>query len=424
MTFFVLVVLAGMLLALLAASGQDAVIARNHVDATNALAVAEAGIARALDTLNGPVGALPQTVFTGQTFGTGGFTYTVQIANNTTAVAGLIADTGGATNDTDGILKVTATGRLPGASSSTSINCAADDRACRTIEVYVRRGSGSPFQRAIWADVGITMSSTSGTDSYDSAFGSYPGWGNGGNNGGVMSNGNITMSGGSLVHGDGAAGGTISGGASHFTGSMITGAAHVNMPDVDCPVSGYSAAAALGCLAGCSYNPLTGDLSVSGGDKNINLPAIDGVNYYFHDISLSGGSTVTLCQHAGPLLAGACPTSGSPASHVNIYISGRLNASGGSFVNTTSDATTLTVIGCGANNTSWDLSGGTGAYYALYAPNHNLTLSGGSDIWGAIVADFDTESGGARIHYDEALSRIPWDFTGRYRAIAGTWRER
>jgi len=54
----------------------------------------------------------------------------------------------------------------------------------------------------------------------------------------------------------------------------------------------------------------------------------------------------------------------------------------------TSDATQLAVIGCGTDNTSWDLSGGTGAYYALYAPNHNLTLTGGSDIWGAIVADF------------------------------------
>src|SRR5947207_15435269 len=79
-----------------------------HGDAANALGVPEAGIARAIDSLNGPiVGALPQTLFTGQAFGTAGFTYTVLIANNTVAGAGLIADTGGAANDTDGILVLT-----------------------------------------------------------------------------------------------------------------------------------------------------------------------------------------------------------------------------------------------------------------------------------------------------------------------------
>ena len=424
LTFFVLVILAGLLLTFVAVSSRDTIISRNHVETTEAFSVAEAGIAHALDTVNGPVvGALPQILFAGQPYGTGGFTYTVQIANNTVPIAGFIADTGGVT-DTDAILKVTSIGRLPGVSNSTSIDCVADDRACRKIEVYIRRGSVSPFKRAIWADIGIDMASTSGTDSFDSAFGNYPGWGSAGNHGDVMSNGNITMGGSSLVQGNGTAGGTITGGSSHFTGSTVIGASQVTMPNVDCPVSGYSPTVALGCLAGCSYDAVTGDLSVGGGDKNINLPAMSGIDYYFHDISLTGGATVTLCQYAGPLTAGACPTSGTRASHVNIYISGAVQARGGSFVNTTSDATKLTVIGCGTDSTDWELSGGTGAYYALYAPNHNLKLTGGSDIWGAVVADFDTESGGARIHYDEALSRSPWDFTGRYSVIAGSWRER
>ena len=64
LTFFILVLISGLLLALLAISGEDTVIARNHADGVNALAVAEAGIARAIDTLNGPAGALPQTLFT------------------------------------------------------------------------------------------------------------------------------------------------------------------------------------------------------------------------------------------------------------------------------------------------------------------------------------------------------------------------
>jgi hypothetical protein len=135
----------------------------------------------------------------------------VQVANNTVAGAGFIADTGSAATDTDGILVLTSTGRLPGASSATGLNCAADDRACRQVQVWIRRGATSPFQRAIWADVGINMASTSGTDSYDSAAGPYPGWGSAGSSGDVFSNGNVAMSGSALVHGNGAAGGTIFG---------------------------------------------------------------------------------------------------------------------------------------------------------------------------------------------------------------------
>ena len=414
LTVFVLVILGGLMLALLLTNSRDAVVASNHVQSTNALAAAEAGIAHAIDALNGPVvGVLPQNVLTGQAFGIAGFTDTVQIANNNVAGAGFPADAGGAENDTDGILVLTSTGRLPGSSNSTSINCAADDRACRQVQVWIRRGSPSPFQRAIWADVGINMSSSSGTDSYDSASGAYPGWGSAGSNGDVFSNGNITMSGSSLVRGDGAAGGTISGGSSHFTGTMQNGASPVTMESIDCPggpSGAYTAASALPLpCAGCSYTGASGNLSVSGG-HNINLPATQ--DYYFNQLSLSGGSTVTVCQYAGPLVGGNCPTSGSAAPHVNIFIAQTLSASGGSIVNPSSNSTKLTIIGCGSNNSPWTLSGGSGAYYGLYAPNHNLTLSGASDIWGAIVADFDTESAGSHIHYDEALSRSTWVFTG------------
>ena len=206
---------------------------------------------------------------------------------------------------------------------------------------------------------------------------------------------------------------------------MTPGAAHVDMDSVSCPggpSGAYTAASALPLpCSGCSYAGSSGALSVSGG-HNINLAATQ--DYYFNSLSLSGGSTVTVCRYAGPLVGGNCPTSGSPSPHVNIYIAQTLSASGGSIINPSSDSTKLTIIGCGANNTPWTLSGGSGAFYGLYAPNHNLTLSGASDIWGAIVADFDTESGGSHIHYDEALGRTPWGLTGRFYKIAGTWRMR
>ena len=98
------------------------------------------------------------------------------LANNLVAGAGVVADAGGV-YDGDGILVLTSTGRKPGPSNSTSINCQSDDVASRQVEVWIRRSAPSPFKYAIWADVGINMSSSSGAHSYDSGNGPYPGWG-------------------------------------------------------------------------------------------------------------------------------------------------------------------------------------------------------------------------------------------------------
>ena len=95
------------------------------------------------------------------------------------------------------------------------------------------------------------------------------------------------MSGSSLVHGNGSAGGTISGGASHFTGTVTNAATHIDMPTVDCPSGSYTVSTAIGLpCSGCSYTGSSGSLSVSGG-HNINVPAIAGVDYYFNQITLA-----------------------------------------------------------------------------------------------------------------------------------------
>jgi hypothetical protein len=44
---------------------------------------------------------------------------------------------------------------------------------------------------------------------------------------------------------------------------------------------------------------------------------------------------------------------------------------------------------------------------AVYAPNHPVTLSGSGAFFGAIVGASVGNSGGAAIHFDEALRAIP-----------------
>jgi hypothetical protein len=52
------------------------------------------------------------------------------------------------------------------------------------------------------------------------------------------------------------------------------------------------------------------------------------------------------------------------------------------------------------------LKGGADAYVAIYAPDACVALTGGPDLFGAIVSRCFANNGSADIHYDESLRRI------------------
>jgi uncharacterized repeat protein (TIGR01451 family) len=52
------------------------------------------------------------------------------------------------------------------------------------------------------------------------------------------------------------------------------------------------------------------------------------------------------------------------------------------------------------------LTGGSTGYFSLYAPNHEVSVGGGGNIFGAVVADVFSSSGGSRFHFDEALLNV------------------
>jgi len=49
------------------------------------------------------------------------------------------------------------------------------------------------------------------------------------------------------------------------------------------------------------------------------------------------------------------------------------------------------------------LSGGAGYYGVVYAPLSDITISGGGNLYGAVIGSTITNSGGTLIHYDRAL---------------------
>ena len=145
-------------------------------------------------------------------------------------------------------------------------------------------------------------------------------------------------------------------------------------------------------------------LSVAAGAV-VNLTASQ---YYFNQVILQGNSTMQVNPPAG--------------AHIEIIISDLLNVSGGSVTNLSATPTRLGFSSCGspALPSTWTLTGGSSSAFSVYAPNHPVSLSGGGDIWGAVVASTYTATGGANLHYDEALARQP---SNKLIVQRGTWAQ-
>ena len=56
----------------------------------------------------------------------------------------------------------------------------------------------------------------------------------------------------------------------------------------------------------------------------------------------------------------------------------------------------------------------------MYAPDRDLKLSGGGDLWGALIGKSFYESGGSKIHFDESLQNTN---PNQMSVVAGSWTE-
>ncbi len=265
------------------------------------------------------------------------------------------------------------------------------------------------FTFAVWSRGNLSItgntSATVVSDAYNSSEGPYyaP---TADSVGSLGANGTISTTG--TILGDVTAGSTVSLNGGAVTGTVTQNATNLpDFPPVACPTTGYTPAGSMPVGIGSlySYNALTGVLSVSGG-KNLILGAPP-TQYYFSSVTLSGGSTLTLS---------------TGGQHVDIYVDGTATLSGGGIINTNAKAPELSLWGCGTpgSTTTWTLSGGSGAYYTVYAPNHPIVISGSSSFYGALVGNGITASGGSKFHYDEALMEMP---SSKLAVVRGSWAE-
>jgi hypothetical protein len=105
-------------------------------------------------------------------------------------------------------------------------------------------------------------------------------------------------------------------------------------------------------------------------------------------IALSGGSTITLL---GP---------------TEFYVTGTIDATGGSLLNKTGEPGSLSIISSGP---SIKLAGGTAFSGSILAPNAEVALNGNAIYYGALIGRTLKLGGDVTIHVDESLPLSqPW----------------
>lgn len=289
----------------------------------------------------------------------------------------------------------------------------------RQVETIFRLTPQSIFQFAIFGDLNMSVSGSAETDSFDSSLGPYnddssdPAY-NAGHNGDVGTN--ATTSGGVDVGGSIFIDGQIAVGygapdpyavVDGYDPLFVTGGTDPPSDTQDVvtqsnafPLSSVTVPAGLTCIDHTVTGSTIETLTPTGGDNG------DGV-YCYNDLTLQGGSTLT--------------TSGD----VTVYITGQFRATGNSLMGNVSDPTQLLVKMTSSGDVAIDpgvMSGTTGFYGALYAPESTIDISGNAEIFGSIIAAQINVTGHASIHYDESITGLD-EVSNTFTTKRLTWQE-
>jgi hypothetical protein len=254
-------------------------------------------------------------------------------------------------------------------------------------------------------------------DSFDSGPGYAASHQNSGGN--VGTDGNVSLSGNAVIYGSVASpfGGTGNCSTKSMTGYSVNGGAKATggqmalsqpltyptppAPTPAPPTSSQSISGSCGSIPGCTSNGSKsvmlapgqyGNLSVSGGTA----AHVTAGTYNINSLTLSGNSSL-IVDSGGPVIVNLAGNSLSTNATV-------LDLSGGSMSNASQTPKNLQLYYGGSR--SIKLSGGTGSYAVVYAPNSPINISGGSHFYGAIVGSTINNSGGTAIHYDSSLPSI------------------
>lgn len=278
-------------------------------------------------------------------------------------------------------------------------SAAAQPSIARQVEVLLR--PVYPFEATVASDdsffavdSGAVFDSFNSTQSSSSTGGLYDSQKR--RAGGKVRSNSATVALGGTVYGDLYTNGADAPQDSHVTGT-VNNASFTPLPIVNAPT-----------WAG---NPLAPG-SIAGPTSLAAGPALLPAQYRFTGISgdlhitqglLNLGTAVEIYVN-GDLTGGIEIDSGITAK---VYVSGSINTKASKLKNDGARASSLQIYGVpnGAGVTQQiTLASDANLIAAIYAPAHNLTLSGSSDFSGSIVCKQFQLTGAMRVHYDESLA--------------------
>jgi hypothetical protein len=280
----------------------------------------------------------------------------------------------------------------------------------RRIEAVFLLTPQSVFQYALFGAQNINVSGNAATDSYDSRNGAYAP-ATAGHNGDIGTNSSstdpagVTVDGSIFIDGQVAVGPDatdptavvegynptfITGGTSppSDTQDVVSQTATFPMPPVVVPPE-------LTCT----------DLDVS----SQTIVALPAGTYCYRNLTVQGGASLT--------------SDGSGA--VTVYLTGALVARGNSTVGYPVDPRQMVFLMGSSGAATLEegtMTGTTGFYGGLYAPNATINISGNAEVFGSIVAKTVNVTGSAAVHYDEALTDVT-AVSNIYQRTLVSWRD-
>jgi len=142
-----------------------------------------------------------------------------------------------------------------------------------------------------------------------------------------------------------------------------------------------------------------------GGGKTVHLSA---GTYNFNSFSLNG----TIIIDSGPVVLKAATTG------IGAGVCCAVDFSGGTVVNSSGIPSNFQIIYGGTALIK--MTGGSGASQVIYAPNSDVSIGGGGEVFGAIIGKTVANGGGSAIHYDRQLTSGLVS-GGTYHATNFTW---
>jgi hypothetical protein len=124
-------------------------------------------------------------------------------------------------------------------------------------------------------------------------------------------------------------------------------------------------------------------------------------------------------------LGNSCEIVVKDGSSLTIYLDGDIVSGNGSSIGTenpTKDALTIQLYGTGEGEQNFDIKAKNEWTGVIYAPNADIDLYAGGDVYGAIVANSFEFKAGGNYYYDEALRTVSLEDEG-VRFVVERWYE-